>query len=300
MQIFRQFDAGHLRHGEVGDHQVEGVRILAERGKRLDGRVHGDDIEAEMAHHDAHHLSGGQLVIDEQHPCFVLLFQWREIGLLRFGFFIDQGQKDLERAAFAGRAFDRYVAAEAGDDTVHHRKPESGALVERLGREERLEHSFQRGCIHAVAVVGDAELRVAPGLQGWMFFMKLAVRLHFAKPDGDLAARFLHCLEGVGAEIDDDLMELRGIGQHVAAFPEAGLDGDGYGNRWPQQFHGLFDDGLHVDHDRFGLFRAAEGQNLRNQVLRSLAGQHDLLEEIMRRALFGHHNDAHLRIAKNR
>jgi hypothetical protein len=47
----------------------------------------------------------------------------------------DRRQLDVEPAALAGPAFDRDVAAMAGDDAMHHRQPETGAIAYISGRE---------------------------------------------------------------------------------------------------------------------------------------------------------------------
>src|SRR5438105_7060071 len=73
-----------------------------------------------------------------------------------------QVPRPLELAGFARGARHRNLvslhvdrAAALRDDAVHRREPESGAVPDRLRREERLEDACARLLVHAPAVVDD-------------------------------------------------------------------------------------------------------------------------------------------------
>ena len=67
----------------------------------------------------------------------------------------------LKCRAFAGRACDHDCALMRLDDAVHHRKSKSGAFIDWLGGEKRLEDALQRAGIHAGSVVADFQAQRA-------------------------------------------------------------------------------------------------------------------------------------------
>ena len=105
---------------------------------------------------------------------------------------------------------------------------------------------------------------------------------------------------GVGAQVHHDLMNLRGVGQHRRAVGrQLGADFDGGRQRRAQKFQGFRHDLLQMKLPAFLLALPAEGQNLRDEVLRAAAGFEDrgqrLLRGVLRRQVHAaqlgvHHN----------
>ena len=100
----------------------------------------------------------------------------------------------------AGRGVDRDLAAGVGDDAVHGREPEPGALAGRLGREERLERAV--GDLRRSMPVPSSATRDLDAVAGTP-----ATRDRSAPPCGHRVAR-------VDREVHEHLLEPRAVGEH--------------------------------------------------------------------------------------
>ena len=89
---------------------------------------------------------------------------------------------------------------------------ETSAFAGSLGGEERFEDVIERGTVDAGAVVGDGKQNVAAGFVESVFGAEAGVELDVAGFDDHFAA-VGHGVAGVEAEIEQDLMHLRGIAE---------------------------------------------------------------------------------------
>ena len=166
-------------------------------------------------------------------------------------------------------------------DAVHHGQAQAGARANRLGREEGFEHAPERVLRDAAAVVhhlqADTGARprvgVRQGLQAVAFPHGLGL-FDVLKPD--LNARTglaLHGLQGVGGEVEHDLLELCGIGhdrrqggRHVH------VQCDFCGQCGPEHEVCFCDDGTQTRGLACAVLPSPEGQDLLHQVARAPAG----------------------------
>ena len=96
-------------------------------------------------------------------------------------------------------------------DTESGGEAKTGAFAFVLGGEERLKDSLHGGRIHADAGVRDAELDVAAGRDGGVSPAEVPAELDIARFDEKLAA-IGHGIASVQAKINQDLLDLRGVG----------------------------------------------------------------------------------------
>src|ERR1700751_2065002 len=86
-------------------------------------------------------------------------FSWHNLAGLS-----NRRQREGKFAPLTGLAAHRDRAAVTCDDAVHDGKPETGAIAETFGREERLEDAFDSSLIHAAAGISDGKENRRPGL----------------------------------------------------------------------------------------------------------------------------------------
>ena len=192
-------EAGHGLGAVVGRHHA--VAVVLEG--RLDDFAHGRDI--------VHH----------QHQ-FLVSARQRRLGGVRNSFALaGGGEMDFELRARADLAVELEETAQAGDNLFHRGQPEAGALARRLGAEERLEDFLLQLRGNARAVVGHGEHDIASGWQGRVVAGRTG-RLagcqgRFAREvvrgNRDRAA-VRHGIAGIHAEVEQHLIQLRGIAAH--------------------------------------------------------------------------------------
>ena len=112
------------------------------------------------------------------------------------------GQLDDEFRARSAVAFHRHFSAVLLHDSIHDRKAKAGANARRLRGEERIENARGDARGNAGAVVGNFEhdslLRAKSGPR--------------ANPHVSLSAVFQQRLFGVHQQVQDDLLQLIGVG----------------------------------------------------------------------------------------
>ena len=184
-----------------------------------------------------------------------------------------------EPAALAGRALHVHPAFVRAHHAMHHGQAQARALAHGLGGEEGLEDALQRGGIHAGAAVAHRQGHVVDGRQAKPFG-EARVGLYRRSFDMDaaaLSALALDGVDGIGAQVEQGLLDLGGVGQHggqACLQLHVQLDGGGQGHA--QQALGVVRH-LGQRHGRAlrGLV-AAEGEDLAHQVARAAAGLVDL------------------------
>ena len=110
-----------------------------------------------------------------------------------------------------GRALDRQPAAALLGEPFGHRQPEAGALVLRLGGEERLQRALQCRLVHAGPGVRDGQADILAGLQ--------TRRVNLRRADSSAAAARVsvpprHGVAGIGGEVYQHRLQLAPIGHH--------------------------------------------------------------------------------------
>src|ERR1700730_659808 len=106
-------------------------------------------------------------------------------------------------------------AAALLDDAVDGGEAEAGSRAGLLGGEERFEDAGLGGGFHTVAGVGNGDDHVVSTLDRRMEMGVLAVDEKILRIDGELAAE-RHGVAGVDGEIEEDLLELAGVGFDAA------------------------------------------------------------------------------------
>ena len=163
---------------------------------------------------------------------------------------------------------------------MHHRQAEPGALADGLGGEERIEDARLRVGVHARAAVRDVQRgEAATAADGWCV-RRAGVHVDDLEPHLQIAAGGPDGVRRVGGEVQDDLMDLRGVGLDVrvlAAQLFADLDPRRHGRA--HQLERLADDRAQRHHVAVLLARAAELQDAAHQIGGALAGQRDGVEQ---------------------
>src|SRR6185503_9884225 len=148
----RDLPAIDIRHSEVRDHQIEGLRALAGLTEAIDASLASlrrDDRVAVLLEHAPAGLEHERIVIDQQDV--------QRLSRLRFA--RDSGlcsrlaqsmEQQSNRRALTGRAFDLDLAAMSLHHAVDHRQAEARAAL-ALRREKRLEAVSACLLVHAHA-----------------------------------------------------------------------------------------------------------------------------------------------------
>ena len=162
-----------------------------------------------------------------------------------------------------GRGLDRDVAARVGDDAVHGREAEPGALARGLRGEERLEGAVGDVGLHAGALVGD------PHGDG----VALA-------GDGDAQrAAVGHRVAGVDGEVHEHLLQARAVGEDRGQVVADGdLQLDELAERAREQRLEVGDERADVEHLGVHDLAAAEHQQLARERGGALGGAADLVD----------------------
>ena len=132
-----------------------------------------------------------------------------------------RAEEELDRGAFARRAFDPRRAARLARHAVDHRQAEPGALADLLGGEEGLERAGGDVLGHSGAGVADGQLDIAAVVE-----LGVAADLDLAGGEGQHSA-VGHGVAGVDGEVEHGDLELGRVGhhrQHLLVEVEALLD----------------------------------------------------------------------------
>ena len=175
---------------------------------------------------------------------------------------VGDGEQEAEGGAAAGLAGHLDVAVALGDDAVHRREAEAGALARLLGGEERLEGARPRRLVHAAAGVGDLEHEVVAGGGGDEDAAVVLVQLDVGGPDGERAA-LGHGVAGVDGEVEQHLPELARIGAQLAELRiEEQAQLDVLADHAAEQLGDVLDDAVEVQDLGLEDALAAEGEEL--------------------------------------
>ena len=205
---------------------------------------------------------------------------------------VDRGEIDVEAGPLARLALDGDGAAALGHDTEDRRQPQPGPLADSLGREERLEDMRAHLIVHPDSAVLNRESQVVAGLEPLLgreevqatdlgAVLRLRVVLghdHPRRLDGELAA-VGHRVPRVDAEVEDDLLDLTGVGEDRSKLlTELDLELDVLADQALEHL-------AHVGHDvverellRLEHLPPAEGEKLARKRGRAVAGLRDLRE----------------------
>ncbi|EKD40126.1 MAG: hypothetical protein ACD_75C00167G0003 [uncultured bacterium] len=153
------------------------------------------------------------------------------------------------------------------DNGVDDSEAETGAGTNILGGEIRFENLFLNFFAHPRSGVAYFQVKIRAGghldIREEVMFGDEPV----GKTDGQDAARPLHGLITIGAEIHHDLVDFRGVGNHRLVRFDILANFNGGRNGGPQQFEDLLDDRFDLERYFFRFRLSAEGQDLRNQIL---------------------------------
>ena len=239
-----ELGAGHFGHHHVGDDQLDvalaledverfpaaGDRIgaVAELLQRADGRAADPGIVLDDQDGGAVAAFGGLGVADRRRRAHRGLLRRRGRA----------GQVDGDGGALAQFRRDGDIAAGLAREAEDLRKAEPGALADRLGGEEGLEHAVEMLGRDAAAGVGDADADIIAGGQiGVLGFLQG----HVVDLEMEIAAS-LHRVAGVDGEVQHRIFELGGIGPDVPQIAgEAGVDGDPLADRAVDQLEHVLD-----------------------------------------------------------
>ncbi|GJD69837.1 hypothetical protein MMMDOFMJ_2775 [Methylobacterium gnaphalii] len=260
---------------DIRDQQVDagvGLQDLEASGtvRGLDGGVAEilQDLRDEHPHR--------RLVVHDEHGLALLGARGVREGRNRLALIrraVVPGQVEAHRGAVAKLRIDPDLPAGLAHEAVDHRQPEPRALADRLRREERLEGLGDHVRRHAGAGIGDAEREVLAGLQVPVPRRTLVHPL-VGGLDGDAAA-IRHRVARVDAEVQQRVLELRGIDHHR---PEAGrghrLEGDLRPDRAADQFLHAGHEPVHVGGLGIERLAAREGEQAVRQRGGALRGAH--------------------------
>ncbi len=266
------------RHHDVGEEQLDladvGVEHL-EGARTILGEQH---LMAVAGENTAHDVTDRVIVLGDQDRLAAAV-DGRRLGLVvgancRRG----RGEQRTEGRPDAWRRVERRLPAGLGDDAVHGREAEPGALALGLGAEERFERVLLRVQLHALARVADTYPYMPAGLQTRMGARVCGVGIDIPRLDRERSAEG-HCIARVHGKVHEDLFDTTGIGDDR---PEIGLEiGDELdmlADRVSQQLLGLGDDGVEADHARLHDFAASERKELVRQSRGALRGSRHLLD----------------------
>ena len=97
---------------------------------------------------------------------------------------------------------------------MHHRQAQARALPHLLGREERVEDAIERRSIHAGARVANCEPGIAPGFEHRRKSARAIAARDPVQRERDSSSTSGHGVPGVGAEVQQHLVELRRVALH--------------------------------------------------------------------------------------
>ncbi len=277
-QGFGQRPTVHPRHHDVGDEQVDGLRMAV---GDLDGFVGTGGFDHPIAvflENLASDDPQGTFVLDQQDRLPPSRGHRRFLDLRRHGWFVDTRQIDLERGASPHFAVHPDMATGLLHDAVHHRQAQAGALPLLLGREEGLEDLGQDLLLDPAAGVADGQHHVAARRHGLVSGGMARVQLGVGGLDAQQSP-VGHGVPGVHAQVHHHLLQLPRVGLHPAEV-RAGNDRevDVLADQASQHLLQIRQEGVEVQHFRVHDLLPAERQELAGETGGTLRGLQDLLE----------------------
>src|SRR5208282_2171559 len=217
----------------------------------------------ELASKGAH----GLVIFDEQNGSPFALGR----DLVRFGLggeadlVIGVGKIDLESRSVTELAINKDMSSALLDDAVDGGEAKTGAFAQLFGGEEGLKDAGDGGFIHAATGVADGEENVFSGRHALMLIGESGVEFLGASLENKLAAPG-HSVARVDRQVDDDLVELGGIG-----FDDRG---GGFGDdenfdivthQRAEKFADVAQAFVEIEQTRLNGGRAAEGEELASE-----------------------------------
>ena len=186
------------------------------------------------------------------------------------------GQQHADGRAEARFGVDPDRAARLGDDAIGGGQAQAGALAVGFGGEERLEDAADDVPGYPGAGVADFDADVPAWLQVGPGCRVCVVHLHVGGLDSQVAAA-RHGVTRVDGEVDQDLPDLAGIGQHAAQVGGQVVGQlDVLTEGAAQQVQYLGDQVVEVQHARLDNVAAGEGEQLASEPGGPLGGDLDL------------------------
>ena len=178
-------------------------------------------------------------------------------------------------------------------DAVHHGQPQTSALTNWFGGEEGLKNTLDRWGVHAAAGITHRQLHMlAAGNAPARVRGGVGVQV-MGQLNADGATLAAQRLDRIGAQVEQGLFNLGGVGQHGG---RVRCDIDHHLNRWRQchleQAHGFMHHVGQLQCHPGGRFVAAESQDLAHQVTGPSSGlvnfcQADLSQRVWPGVLLG-------------
>ena len=158
---------------------------------------------------------------------------------------------------------------------------EAGPLPDFFGREKWIENLVHRLGRHAGAAVRDTQHDVRPELRAGIHPRDLIVHDDVLRADGERAARG-HGVARVDAEIQQDLVELRGVAVHGPQIGrKRGLDVDVSREGLRHDFGEFVHEMLRLNEDPLAFHAAREGEHLLHDASAALAAALDDVEHLL-------------------
>src|SRR6266850_2110102 len=160
--LARERGAGEGGHCFIGQYEIEAVRLSPKSLQGRTARAKAYRLIAELGEQLLRKCDQLRLVIDDHHR---LTAAARHLAC-----FLDDGlcgiagdwQPDCEPGPFARDRRNVNRAAKVGNDTMHDRQAEAGALTDRLGGEEWIEYSLEHFGRDTSARVADDQPNIRP------------------------------------------------------------------------------------------------------------------------------------------
>ena len=150
-----------IRHGHIGDDQVKCRGLGAKGLQGFEAVGFGSDIIAERLQHFLPQLCQSFFIINEQDA---FTAGWKDLVHLwfRYDLLLNLREKHVKGGSFPWLAIDRDRATVALDDTLNHRKPQSGSFTYALSGEVWIEDPFHDCSIHAMPRIAYGKNHVRP------------------------------------------------------------------------------------------------------------------------------------------
>lgn len=254
-----------MRHGEIGQQEVVGLRVTFKQLPGLDrvtAGLHGvaKIFKAQLGG-DSHCL----LVVHQQHMALPLAacFGFRFLFRARIDRFAVDRQIEVEPRAHIQLAFGEDGAPVLLHNSMHHGKAHAGALTHIFRGKKWLPNAVQGGRIHAATLILDTVAHVAPRTQRRHAPCHGGVHLHLAQVMVNDPRPAVHGVLRVRAEIDDNLLDFTGVSidAHIADL-NIRLETDRGWNRGSHQPQGLLENRFGHQWLKLGIRPPAEHQNL--------------------------------------
>ena len=237
--------------------------MAAGYGEGFDAAAGLDDVVAVAAQDCGRKFADGVFVFDEEYGfCSAQGVGARVAGLVGQ---VLTGEVGGDGGSFAEGAFGGDVSVALLYDAVDGGESEAGAVLPVPGGVEGFEHACEGGFVHAGAGVAHDEGDVAAGGD---FVRAGGARLSevgVGGGEGEFSA-FGHGLAGVDGEVDDDLLDLDGIGVDGAQFiGGAEVEADILAEETGQDPDHVFEEEVEVEVSGLKYAAAAEGEQLRGE-----------------------------------